>query len=293
MILYKGNPLAVQTPSLPPGAGRRRSVNLVDTSAGFDPANMQQAWQVLADADAMVNSGLWTRHQELYQLKSQSFTTQQDPIAAAPRLSFITSAAHSESLQIAEGGPSYWGQSGIIAPGTGAGGYAYLETSSKVAPFAGLGTGQYFIAEFDIAFNTAFSGLQSFYVGLADNQQINSGVAGNYALLIQNNGVWTFSYKVGGYSFGSAPMAGGFSPVVTSPLTFQRMRIELYGSTTAEGVAQGSAFCQVFVNDVLALGPLNVTTFPNVNMYLGAGSNYGTGTPSMTLGTFTYFWNRF
>lgn len=293
---YLGNLVASETPDPGPAPGQPPLVYLAVDTDGASWANTEQARKVLADYQAYANSGRPSIWRELLWSTATGIAATQNPLTNFGELAIIMAGGTSQADFKDPGAIStaYNGRCCQLTVGSAATNFNALVSSSKFAGFANPANLSV-CAEIDVAMSA--SGLT--------NTNTTVGFGDAASVVFGSNNLFTFTHNpfigthwlcsvasTGGGTAVSVAAGGGFDPVA---LTFQHLKLEFFGSATARGVANGSAYAKFSINDTLITSQnLAANQVPAANCAFGAGGVFfNTGTGLVDVGQWTVQWSRF
>lgn len=286
---FTGNPTAAESPSPQPLPGNYPIVRKPSDGDALSAASVSQDFQTLADFTARLQGARPSRYQQLYNFKTPaSWTSTQDPTPDVTMTATISGAGASIAIQEAGVGvTAYRGRTALVTVGGGAGQFALIGGSCKLAPFLHPANLTFFY-EVDVAFATPGSANNNFVFGVQDTQNITPNNSCVFNLF--GASTWNLFAQVGGASQFNVAASPASAPTAN---TFQRLRMVISGSATAIGVAAGNkAVATFWINDT-QVGQQNFTTELGSNLYIVNGGPWFTGVGTVTVGTYTSDWDRY
>jgi hypothetical protein len=270
-----GNPTAARSPSLAPGPGIVPAISVPNGNELRTIESITQALEVPTDASAYLLNGHFSSFmQESFLMNPATYTTAQAPIPNSGNWRLLVNGTHWNAT-VATG-------LSIQGGATVSGDYIYWATSGAING-SGLGLSSQYSVEFDLNQQGASSVNGVARIGLGDNAQLDA--AANYAYLMTAGPASTWTLNVNGTT---SVLGAGFNPGGG----IQRIRINGFGSATAAGVAHGSAYTEVWINNAFAT---SVNACATTALYPALGMKASGNITGMTqqCNCITMRWNRF
>lgn len=226
---YTGNPIASQSPSLAPGPG---SIPIASVPADGDPdagATFAQGYKVMVDNFAYHNNGRATVWRPSLFNVIGSYAAAQTPIPNMAELSANISGAGALMAFVGASALGFANTPQVIGPsveltaGNTAGQYSSIFSSKQLVPATATG-GMTFVAEFEVGVDVSASG--NVFVGLSDTSDLSTS---NYTGIRGTAGSWAL--------FCAGASVGTIISITNNQV--ERFRLECYGATTPQGVANG------------------------------------------------------